>query len=74
MNIFYIIGVVVVIFFVAHRKYVRKSPEIIAPAMKKTTKGIQIKNVANSRISITVDRMPVVRIAKMIPSGPSFAT
>ena len=47
---------------------------MIAQAMKKTTKGIQIKNAPNSRISITVDRRPVVRIAKMIPSGPSFAT
>jgi hypothetical protein len=42
MNIFYIIGVVVVIFFVARRKHVRKSPEIIAPAMKKTSKGSAI--------------------------------
>jgi hypothetical protein len=42
--------------------------------MKKTTKGNQIKNAANSRISITADRIPVVRTAKMMPSDPSFAT
>ena len=38
--------------------------------MNKMTKGTQIKNVANSRISITADRMPVVRTAKyMVSSG-----
>jgi hypothetical protein len=57
----------------ARRKY-RISPEMIAPTMKRTTKGTQIKNVANSRISITADRMPVVRTAKMTPSDPGLAT